>query len=114
FGISVFCFLVSEVFCQSTRADDFKKISFSPRSSRQADIKCVFFPMFESCDNFLRRSEKTETAGQIVSGAERKNAKRNSAIDESSGHLSDGAVAASGKHQIARFFEGLLVILFLR
>src|SRR5438093_5573856 len=97
---------------QQAAPDAFKKIAFSPRSTRKTDIKGELFSAFESPDDFLWRGSKTETARQVIRCTKREYTQRNAAIDHPAANFSDRPVAACSKNEISGFLQSFFVIAF--
>lgn len=104
FRLRGFVFCIAKVIGKKAAPCTFEKITLAPWPSRKANIKRSPLPAFEAGNNFFRRCGETKTACQIIGRAQRKNAQRNTAIDEFTADLSDRTVSASDKQQVSRFF----------
>jgi hypothetical protein len=66
------------------------------------------FSAFQTRNDFFGRTDKSETARQIIGRTQRENTHWNAGVDESRGYFDNRAIAAGGKNEIGGFFRAFL------
>src|SRR6266550_1989748 len=88
-------FCGADIICKQSATCTFKKISFTPRTIGESNVKGAFLSAFEPGNDFLGRGDKAKGARQIVGRPERQNTQWDTAIDEPAGDLCNRPISAA-------------------